>query len=114
MSKQNKNSAKKANNTSKEVLSIEDFFNERKEALKQIEDYVIKAAQNLEQRPEEIRRELMRELKITNRHNQQLLAQIQQLSQKFDSDRKILFAEIDYLKRSLQEQKTVSTSRKYL
>lgn len=105
---------KKVPATPEEIFSLEELFNERKEALERVENYVTAAVAKLEQRPEEVRRELMKELKIIGKHNQQLLAQIQQLNQKFDSDRKIFLAEIDYLKRSLQEQKTISNSRRYL
>ena len=100
--------------TPEEVVTLEELFNERKEALQKVENYVTAAVAKLEQRPEEVRRELMKELKIIGKHNQQLLTQIQQLNQKFDSDRKIFLAEIDYLKRSLQEQKAISNSRRYL
>lgn len=90
---------------------FEKMLTDKQTTFEEIRAYAISATQRLEQRPEQVRKELKKDVETLLQQNRELLRQVQLVDRKIEQERSILFSEIQSIKAKLYAKD--STKRSY-
>lgn len=92
-------------------INFHELLDERDKKTAQINSYIIKATHRLESRPEEVRKELTKEVQALTDQHRALLFELQKVDRKVVNETNVLFQEIQNLRATIDRE--ANTKRSY-
>ena len=92
-------------------VHFSELLDERDERTVELKNYITLATQRLESRPEEVRKELVKEIKTLTDQHRALLFELQKVDRKVIQETNVLFQEIQNLRATIGRE--ANTKRSY-